>query len=233
MGLAANTNDFFAPYYSGPQAGPANPNLPGFSGIPRIPGESDAAYQARLTIAQQPYQQAAAENKQIQDLAGTEAENSQKTLDTQTAMQKSRLNDLATLLAGQNNAQFNRDIPGIANTAQGQGFLETSGFGNALARDYTGLQAQTSEQLAQQALADRQLGINGIGDINTNKNNMLTSGLQRQFSVTDQSKANDLAQLIAAQTKPGMPMQPSTTDKLISSAGPIMSGIGALKTAGA
>jgi hypothetical protein len=208
-----------------------NQFLPGFRGLPRIPGESDAAYQARLAKAQAAYQQANVERKQITDLAGTEEANSRKILGEQGDLQKQRLNDLATLLAQQNNQQFNRDIPGIAETAQGQGFLETSGFGNALSRDYTNLQQDTNNKILSQGLADRDLQIQGLGGIGTNNNNLATSGLQRQFSVTDQARADDLARELGALGVPAPAKGPSGLDKALTYAGPILSGVGAVKAA--
>ncbi len=221
-----------ATYSTNPVPNQPAPNfLPGFAGLPRKWGESDADYQARLQEAQRPYQQANIEKNQINDLAGTEEAKSRGILSEQDTLQKQRLNDLASLLATQNNQQFNRDIPGIANTAQGQGFLETSGFGNALSRDYTNLQQDTNNKLATQALADRDLQIQGIGKIGDQTNGLSTSALQRQFSVTDQAKANDLAMQLGRLGVPAPAQQPSTTDKILGATGPVLSGIGAVKGA--
>ncbi len=226
--MATSDVGFFDPTgYNGGQTS----NLPGFAGLPRIPGETDAQYQARLQIAQQPYQQANAENKQVQALAGTEAQTSRSALDEQTALQKTRLNDLASLLANQNKTQFNLDAPSIANTSQNQGFLETSGFGQALGQDYTKLQAATDAQLGQQALADRDLQIKGLGDIAGNTNALSTAGLQRQFSTTDTAKANDLALKLGQMGVPSAPKAPSSFDTALQYAGPILSGVGAVKGA--
>ncbi len=177
-------------------------NLPGFRGIPRRPGESLADYQVRLQEAQAPYQQANAERKQIEDLSKSEEAKSRSILDEQTGIQTKRLNDLAALLAQQQSTAFNRDIPGIAETAQGQGMLETSGFGNALSRDYTNLEQDTSMQLAKQALADRDLQVSSLGEIGKNANDLTTGGLERQFSVTDNARAEDLAKELARLGQP-------------------------------
>ena len=219
---------FFTP--TDPNSG-TTPFLPGFQGIPRIPGESEQQYQARLQQAQLPYQQANAERKQIEGLAGTEEAKSRAILDEQGQLQKTRLNDLASLLAQQQNTQFNRDIPGIANTAQGQGFLETSGFGNALSRDYTNLQQDTTNQLAKQGLTDRDLQIAGIGKIGKNNNDLMTSGLQRQFSVTDNARAEQLARELGKMGVSAPAKGPSNTDTFLNNAGPILSGVGAVKGA--
>ncbi len=195
-----------------------------FLGYPKLPGESDQAYQARLY-------QAGVDKNTINQLTTQETNTSQTALDKQTSLQKARLNDLATLLAGQNKDTFNADIPGIANTAAKAGMLETSGFGQALGTDYTNLQRQTDQQLAQQALADRDLEINGTGTIANNANALATAGVERQFSTSDQDKANNLALQLAPYGVPAPAQQPSTTDKVINSAGPILSGVGAVKAA--
>lgn len=221
---------FFTP--TDPLSG-TNPNLSGFSGIPRIPGESNAQYQARLMAAQQPYQEARLDRNLISKLGDDEALRSRTTLTEQDALRKTRLNDLATLLAGQTDTQFNRNIPGIANTAQNAGMLETSGFGTALSRDYTGLKTDMAQQIAKQGLADRDAYITGVGDITTNRNSLDTSGLERQFSVTDTAKANELALKLGQMGVPAPAKGPSNTDKMLGYAGPILSGVGAVKGAGA
>lgn len=226
--VGVNLPSFFDPYQNNLGV---NPNLPGFPGLPRKPGESDKDYQLRLMEAQRPYQQANIERQQIEKLAGTEEAKSRAILGEQTKLQEQRLSDLASLLAKQQDAKFNRDIPDIAETAQGQGFLETSGFGNALAKRYKDLTAQTSEELARQALTDRDLAINSTGQIGQNANDLYTSGLERQFSVTDNAKSEALARELAKYGVPTPAKGPSTTDKLLQYGGPVLSGVGAVKGA--
>ena len=225
-GKVTTGTGFFDPY--DPNSG-QNSFLPGFAGIPRIPGESDAAYQARLQAAQQPYQQANLERGQIDKLAGTQEAKSRAILSEQEAIQKQRLAELTTLLATQQKSEFNRNIPGIAETAQGQGFLETSGFGTALANRYKDLTAQTSERLAEQALTDRDLSIKSLGELDDNANAMSTSGLQRQFSVTDNARAEDLARELAKYGVPAPAKEKSSLETGLQYAGPILSGVGAMK----
>jgi len=205
--------------------------LPGFIGLPRKPGESLADYQLRLQEAQLPYQQAKAERKQIDQLAKDQETGSRNILNEQKTIQQQRLSDLATLLAEQQGTAFNREIPKIANTAQGQGFLETSGFGNSLADKYKELTEDTSFQIARQGLSDRDLEISGIGDIGANNRNLGVSGLERQFSVTDNARSEALARELGKLGVPAPMKQPSTTDKLLTNAGPILSGVGAVKGA--
>lgn len=201
-----------------------SPDSNPFAGTGRLPGETDQQYQQRLYSA-------GVDANTIQKLITTETNTSQTALDKQTAIQKQRLTDLSTLLAQQNKASFNADIPGIANTSQKAGMLETSGFGQALGQDYTNLQMTTDQALAKQALADRDLEINGTGTIASDKNALTTAGAERGFSVNDTDKANQLALQLGGMGIPAPAQQPSTTDKIINSAGPILSGVGAVKAA--
>ena len=233
-GMRATTApvSFFDPeqYGSG-----TNPNLPGFAGIPRIPGESQQAYQRRLMEAQAPYQQANLERQQIEKLAGTQEAQSRKTLAEQEGIQRTRLDELTKLLAGQEDRHFNTAIPELANTAQNQGFLETSGFGQALSNARVGYAADTDAELKKQALADRQLSIDAIGNIGKNNNDLSTSGLQRQFSVTDNAKSEALARELGKMgiVAPSKASKPSDLQTGLAVAGPILQGYAATKTAGA
>ncbi len=197
-----------------------------FAGYPKLPGESQDAYVKRMYAS-------GVDQNTIKQLIQRTTDTSQKALDTQSNLQKTRLDDLATLLAGQNKAAFNADIPGIAGNAQKAGMLETSGFGQALSTDYANLQREADAKIAQQALSDRDLAIKGTGDIATNANNLDVAGVERQFSTSDQDKANALAMQLGQMGIPAPAAQPSTTDKIINSAGPILSGVGAAKGAGA
>ena len=183
------------------QSSDSNP----FAGTGRLPGETDQQYQQRLYSA-------GVDANTINKLITTETNTSQTALDKQTALQKQRLGDLADLLTQQNKATFNTDIPGIANTSQKAGMLETSGFGQALGQDYTTLQQQTDQALAKQALSDRDLEINGVGTIASDQNALATAGAQRGFSVNDTDKANQLALQLGQMGIPAPAQGPSQAD---------------------
>lgn len=167
----------------------------------------------------------------LHQLQQDEEAKSRGILGEQTTIASKRLNDLASLLAKQQKTQFNEDIPGLAETAQGQGFLETSGFGNSLASRYKELSAKTSAEIAKQALADRDLEIGGLGKIGENANALATGGLQRTFSTEDLTRSEALARELAKYGVPAPAKQPSTSDKLLQYSGPILSGVGAVKGA--
>ena len=170
----------------------------------------------------------------IEQLARMEEERKRKVLEEQKGIQSKRLTDLAALLAEQQKTEFNRDIPQIANTAQGQGFLETSGFGNALSRDYTNLTKDTSMELAKQGLADRNFEVGAIGDISEGTGGYNQSALARKFSVLDTDKANNLAFELGKMgvSAPAVYHGPSDAEKFAAVAGGVGSiaqGIGATK----
>ncbi len=156
---------------------------------------------------------------------------SRKILGEQGDIQKQRLNDLASLLSQQTDRQFNRDIPEIANTAQGQGFLETSGFGNALSKDYKTLVEDQNAQILKQGLSDRDLQIQGIGQIGANNNSLDTGGLERTYSTEDLTRSENLAEKLGRMGVSAPAPQMSSSDRMLQNAGPILSGIGAVKGA--
>lgn len=139
----------------------------------------------------------------------------QKTvLEQQKGIQKDRLGELATLLAAQEKRQFEDAIPEIASTAQAQGFLETSGFGNALAREKARLAANTQTALGLQALDDRDFEVQAVGDIVKNLNQMQTAGLQRKFGLDDREYSENLARELARLSKPDI-KQPSSLERAL------------------
>ena len=110
-----------------------------------------------------------------------------------TQISQDRMAEFTELLAAEEERKFNQAIPELANTAQNQGFLETSGFGNALANERAGLAGQTAFTLAGQALADRNMELEGIQGIGNNALGLRTSGLERTFSQGDQFNSEQLA----------------------------------------
>lgn len=205
------------------------PGSPGIPTIPRRWGESADAYRQRLMEFQAPYQIAAQERKMVEAEALKQEGKSRSILGEQTDIQKKRLAELTTLLAGQQKTQFNQDIPGIAETAQGAGMLETSGFGNALANRYKELTANTSAELARQSLTDRDLEIGELGKIGAGANNLSTAGLERQFSSSDLARSETLARELARYGVPAPAKEPSSFEKILPYAGPVLSGVGAMK----
>lgn len=73
----------------------------------------------------------------------------------QDQARQQRLTDLGSLLNQRQSTLFQRATPLLAEQAQTAGLLQSSGFGEALARNYGDLTADTQYQLAQQGISDR------------------------------------------------------------------------------
>lgn len=138
----------------------------------------------------------------------------QETLTQQKEIQKNRLGELATLLGEQEKRQFNESVPELAGNAQTAGFLETSGFGNALARERARLAGNTQTVLGLQALDDRDFEVNAIGDIAKNLNSFQTAGLERQFGLQDRDYSENLAKELARLANPEI-KQPSSLERAL------------------
>jgi hypothetical protein len=197
-----------------------------------LPGETLQQYQQRMSdtgqvnFAQNPTE--ALDNYKLGQLQQETEAKARGTLGEQKTVADRRLKDLASFLSSEENRKFNQDIPGIAETAQAQGFLETSGFGNALADRRAQLMGDTSARLTEQGLADRNLEINALGGIGQNYNNLATSGLERTYSTEDLTRSEALSRELAILGVVN-PQKVSDTDKALQYAGPILTGIGALK----
>ncbi len=177
-----------------------NPVNRALRGNTPLPGESWSQFLERTQMYNKVDRQGLQEVEDafnVARLQQTEEAKSRSILDEQGQLQKSRLGELTSLLAKQQTDQFRMEIPQIAETAQAQGFLETSGFGGALANRYKELTAGTSAELAKQSLEDRDLQIKGLGDVGKNSNDLATAGLERTFSTQDLTRSEALARELA------------------------------------
>jgi len=114
------------------------------------------------------------------------------------------LSDLADLLTEFRGRQFKSDIPILAESAQARGQLDSSGFGNELARRQAQLASQSEQILGMQGLSDRDAEILGQLKATEGMLGFQTAGLQRQFGLDDQ-QANFIRQLqIANLTQPDL-----------------------------
>ena len=114
-----------------------------------------------------------------------------------------RLTDLATLLGQQADRQFTQDIPGLAESAQARGQLDSSAFGADLARRRSDLANRTTEALALQGLSDRDAEILGQLQASNTQRGFQTAGLQRDFGLSDDAsnfaRQLDIARLTTPQ----------------------------------
>lgn len=177
----------------------------------------------KQVLTSKPYvQHGAMDEAEVQALAAKEEARQRKILEEQKGIQSSRLTNLAALLAEQQKHDFNQSIPGIAETAQSQGFLETSGFGNSLANKYESLTRDTSFELARQGLNDRDFEVSSLGEISKGTGDLNVAGLERRFSVNDRGRSEELSRELA---KLGVvnPQGESSTDKNLRRAGDVVS----------
>jgi len=139
---------------------------------------------------------------QIELEAQRQADELQKTLDQQKSLRDTNRTALATQLAGYQQDQFNRAIPGLAEQANTSGILRSTGFGDILAKKYTDLTKDTENTLANQGITDSNAYINGLSDIANTRTGLQTGGLQRQFSLNDTASTTALAQQLAQLSQP-------------------------------
>lgn len=149
----------------------------------------------------------------------------------QNEVAKTRLQELAGFLSGEESRKFNEAIPEIASSSQAQGYLETSGFGQALANKRSSLMADTSARLTEQGLKDRDIEIAGLGKLGREYNDVATAGVERDFSTEDLTRSEQLSRELA---RLGVvnPRGESDSEKFANYAGAIGSvagGVGALK----
>ena len=78
---------------------------------------------------------------------------------TNEGKRKQAVSELATLLAGEQQRQFEKSIPSIAEQANLAGIYRSTGFGNALARENADLSAKREFELSRRALEDRELNL--------------------------------------------------------------------------
>lgn len=177
--------------------------------LPRRWGESDAAYRIRLQEFQAPYHQAAASRNAVETEAERQRQQIEEATYKKSRIASSRLEELKQLLAQEESRKFNQAIPSIAESAQAQGFLETSGFGNALARERANLAGQTQYELARQSLSDRDIELGGIDEASKVGRDLQVAGLERQFSENDLTRSERLARELAQYGVPAAPKSPN------------------------
>lgn len=105
-----------------------------------------------------------------------------------TSQRQGYLNDLSNLLVEQQKQQLNAQAPAIYEDLNSRGLLRSSALGNSMATTLGNLQAQTTNQLAQQGIQGNISDLNNYKDIQSTYNQARNSALQRQFSVEDYNR---------------------------------------------
>lgn len=126
----------------------------------------------------------------------------QTTLDQQKTLRDENRRKLAETLAADRTEAFNRAIPQLAEHANTQGILRSTGFGDLLSQKYTDLTRDVQSRLAEAEYGDSEKYVGGLGDVANVRAGLQTSGLQREFSLDDASRSEDLARELALLSKP-------------------------------
>ena len=135
------------------------------------------------------------------------------TLEQQKALREKNRTELAGILADRQTEEFKRAVPQLAEQANMQGTLRSTGFGEQLAKKYTDLTADTQFQLAQQGLSDTEKYVGGLGDIANVRAGLQTSGLQREFSLDDAARSEQLAKMLTEMSNPSSSSGKTTEEK--------------------
>jgi len=106
----------------------------------------------------------------------------------QEAARQEYLGQLSDLLTQRSARQFDEMRPDIYEDLNTRGLLRSSELGNALAREQKSLEATAQEQLAMQALQDRQAGLGDLSSVNQQYLAGRQSALARGFSLEDYAR---------------------------------------------
>lgn len=138
---------------------------------------------------------------------------------------------LAAKLTDYQNEQFNRAIPQLAEQANTRGILRSTGFGEQLAQKYSDLTKDTEMELARYDLGDNEKYASAIGDIANVRAGLQTGGLQREFSLQDAQRSEDLAKYLAQISQPSSSSGKTSGEKWaqgVTATGSLAQGAGAL-----
>lgn len=109
------------------------------------------------------------------------------------------LSSLAQSLADNEQKQFGLAIPTLAEQANTSGIYRSTGFGEALARQYASLDAQRQNQLATLGYGATTDYANSLGDIANTATGLQTGGLGRSNSLSDLIMQQNFAGNLASQ----------------------------------
>jgi hypothetical protein len=126
-----------------------------------------------------------------------------------TAQRQQYLNDLTGVLNQNTANQLNAQAPGIYEDLNSRGLLRSSALGNSMSTAASQLQANTTNQLAQQGIAGETSDLANDTTIQNTYNQSRNSALQRQFSVEDYNNQLAAGQKLGAQYASLTPQAPS------------------------
>ncbi len=121
--------------------------------------------------------------------------------------------------------------PGIYEDLNSRGLLRSSELGNAMAREQRGLQAQTTNQLAQYGVQGQTDDLKNYTGIQNQYNQGRNSALSREFSVEDYQKQVQTGKEMGEMYANLAPKAPSTKDQAtVAAVGGLSQGAGAAAT---
>ena len=114
-----------------------------------------------------------------------------------------RLDELSSLLAGEQERQFGLNSPFIQEDLQQQGLLRSSALGESFGREQARLSGAREFGIAQQSLSDRDADIQERNAILSGAQGFQSAGLQRGFSLDDFRREAALARSLGQQGSGG------------------------------
>lgn len=148
---------------------------------------------------------------------------SEKALTVRKGERQTKLDELAGLLSSRRDTLQERAIPQITEMSNAAGQIDTTAYGQAIAKNLTNLEQDSQFALSQQALSDRDVNMAEALDILTRSQQFQTAGLERTFSLDDQQRSQDFATRLAELSRPTQPSK-SSTEKWMNGASALMAG---------
>jgi len=147
------------------------------------------------------------ERQQIEVFGRRQEEQLRQLFETQEQQRRAGIQDLSQFLAGEEQRKFKEAVPGIQEGLNTQGLLRSSALGQAMARQRGQLGAETQSALLAQGLSDREAQLAQTEQILGSRLGAQQAGFEREISLEDIEREQDLARQLAAM---GMPSQPTT-----------------------
>ncbi len=124
------------------------------------------------------------------------------------------LSDLSDILTKRNQTQMAYDAPGIYEDLNSRGLLRSSELGNAMSRESSKLNSDTTSQLAQQGIAGETADLGNLTKIQDTYNQGRNSALQREFSVEDYNTQIQAGLTMGKEMAALKPQAPSTKQQV-------------------
>lgn len=167
-----------------------------------IPGDLTDQQKQNLIASINPDMAIGSDEYKIQQEALRQAAQAYRSQNQASAERKTNLGTLRDSLTKQADEAYNANSPAILDDLNARGLLGSSAVGKSLAQERTRQLQLTDALVAQQSLADSGADINSVLDIGATQRAFQTSGLQRDFSSSDNARAFQQALALSNLTKP-------------------------------